>query len=87
MDSQPDHSVTKGFNGKTKRLVPGECALHSGRIWGATRLAAGEVSAMEIERQGRWKSCALMMYVVATRDEEVKVSRVLASNNAVAEGI
>ena len=67
-------------------LVPGEYALHSGRIGGATRLAAGGVSVMEIQRQGRWKSDAFMTYVRATRDEEVKVSRVLASN-AVAGGI
>ena len=32
-------------------LVPGEYALHSGRIGGATRLAAGGVSIMEIQRQ------------------------------------
>ena len=67
-------------------MVPEEYALHSGRIGGATKLAAGGVSNMEIQRQGRWKSDAFMMYVRATREEEVKVSRVLASN-AVAGGI
>ena len=67
-------------------LVSKEYALHSGRIGGATRLAAGGVSTLEIQRQGRWKSDAFMMYVRATREEEDKVSRVLASN-AVAGGI
>jgi hypothetical protein len=67
-------------------LVSEEYALHSGRIGGATRLAAGGVSTLEIQRQGRWKSDAFMMYVRATREEEDKVSCVLASN-AVAAGI
>ena len=62
-------------------LVPGEYALHSGRTGGATRLAAGGVSTMQIQRRGRWKSDAFMMYVRATREED-RVSRVLASNAA-----
>ena len=38
---------------------------------------------MEIQRQGRWKSDAFIMYVRATRDMEYKVLyKVLASNAA-----
>ena len=43
-------------------LVPGEYSLHSGRIGGATRLAAGGVSIMKIQLQGRWKSDAFRIY-------------------------
>ena len=67
-------------------MVSGEYALHSGRIGEATRLAAGGVSTMEIQRQGRWTSDAFMMYVRATREEEDNISRVLESN-AVAGGM
>ena len=42
-------------------VVSGEYVLHSGRIGGATRLAAGGVSTMDIQRQGRWKSDAFFM--------------------------
>ena len=55
------------------------------------RLAAGGVSTMEIQRQGRLKSDAFIydIYLVcvrAKREEEDRVSRVLASS-AVAGGI
>lgn len=36
-------------------LVPNEYDLHSGRMGEASRLATGGVSAMETQRQGRWK--------------------------------
>ena len=39
----------------------------------ATRLAAGGVSIVEIQRQGRWRSDAFIMYVRATREKEDKV--------------
>ena len=42
-------------------LVSGEYVLHSGRIGGATRLAAVEVPIIEIQRQGRWKSDVFMI--------------------------
>ncbi|CAM9899729.1 unnamed protein product, partial [Choristocarpus tenellus] len=40
-----------------------EYALHSGRIGGATRLASMGVSELVIQRRGRWKSKAFMVYV------------------------
>ena len=36
-------------------LDPSEYALHSGRIGGATRLAAMGLSTCDIQHQGRWK--------------------------------
>ena len=66
-------------------LVSGEYALHSERMGGATGLAASGVSTMETQRQGRWKNDALVMHVRATREEEDRVSRVLASIAVVGE--
>ena len=43
-------------------LDPREYALHSGRIGGASRLAAMGLSTYDIQRQGRWKSQAVGMY-------------------------
>lgn len=42
---------------------PAQYALHSGRIGGATQLAAQGVSDLQIQRAGRWKSRAFMVYV------------------------
>ena len=36
------------------RLIPEEFAVHSGRIGGATRLAAMGASPLVIQREGRW---------------------------------
>ena len=44
---------------------PMEYALHSGRIGGATHLAAQGASELQIQRAGRWKSLAFMTYVRA----------------------
>ena len=38
-------------------------ALNSGRIGGATKLAAQGMSELQIQRAGRWKSRAFMVYV------------------------
>ena len=69
-------------------LVSGECALHPGRIGGATRLAAGGVSTMENNGNptSREVEERRLYDVWATREEENKVSRLLASN-AVAGGM
>ena len=42
-----------------------QCALHSGRIGGATQLAAQGASNVQIQRADRWKSLAFMVYVRA----------------------
>ena len=42
---------------------PAQYALHSGRIGGATQLAAHGVPELQIQRAGRWTSRAFMMYV------------------------
>ena len=42
---------------------PAHFALHSGRIGGATKLAAQGMSELHIQRAGRWKSRAFMVYV------------------------
>ena len=44
---------------------PEEFALHSGRIGGATHLASQGASEIQIQRAGRWKSLAFMVYVRA----------------------
>ena len=59
-------------------LVSRECSLHSGVIGGATRLAAGGVSIIEIQRQGRWKGDACIMCAKTTKEQEDKDSRFLA---------
>ena len=57
-----------------------EYALHSGRIGGATRLAAARVSAFAIQREGRRKSDAFMEYVRANAEGVREVSSALAVN-------
>ena len=42
---------------------PAHFALHSGRIGEATKLAAQEMSELQIQRADRWKSRAFMVYV------------------------
>ncbi|CAM9167747.1 unnamed protein product [Ectocarpus fasciculatus] len=42
---------------------PAQYEFHSGRIGGATQLAAQGMSEMQIQIAGRWKSRALMEYV------------------------
>ena len=44
---------------------PMQYALHSGRIGGATQLAAQGASDIQIQRAGRWKSLAFIGYVRA----------------------
>ena len=67
-------------------LDPREYALHSGRIGGATRLAAMGLSTYDIQRQGRWKSQAVGMYIRTNREAEGRVSKALASS-AMGKGI
>ena len=56
-------------------LVPGEYALHSGSIGEATRLVALSLQAWAIQREGRWKRDAFMMYVRANREDEKRASK------------
>ena len=42
---------------------PAQFSLYSGRIGGATKLAGQEISGLQIQRAGRWKSRAFMVYV------------------------
>ena len=67
-------------------LDPREYALHSGRIGGATRLAAMGLSTYDIQRQGRWKSQAVGMYIRINKEAEARVSKALASS-AMGKGI
>ena len=53
-------------------------ALHSGRIGGATQLAAQGASDIQIQRAGRWKSLAFMGYVRAGGEGADFVSETLA---------
>ena len=63
--------------GAGARLIPEEFALHSGRIGGATRLAARRVPEAVIKKEGRWSSDAFMVYVRANMEDPVWVSEVL----------
>ena len=63
--------------GSGARLVPEEFALHSGRIGGATRLAAKRISEAVIKTEGRWSSDAVMVCVRANTEDPVWVSEVL----------
>ena len=56
---------------------PMQYALHSGRIGGATKLAAQEASPLQIQRAGRWKSQAFMTYVRAEGEGTQFVSEAL----------
>ena len=52
-------------------------ALHSGRIGGATQLAAQEATNVQIQRAGRWKSLAFMVDVRAGGEGADFVSQAL----------
>ena len=64
--------------GGKARLVPEKFALHSGRIGGATRLAAMGASSRVIQREGRWSSSAFMVYVRANMEDPQLVSGALS---------
>ena len=49
---------------------PLQYALHSGRIGCATQLAAQGATNVQIQRAGRWKSLAFMVYVRAGGEGE-----------------
>ena len=57
---------------------PAHYALHSGKIGGATQLAAQGISELQIQRAGRWKSRAFMTYVRAGGEGAEPVSAALA---------
>ena len=57
---------------------PMQFALHSGRIGGATQLAAQGISELQIQRAGRWKSRAFMTYVREAGEGADAVSAALA---------
>ena len=57
---------------------PTQFALHSGRIGGATQLAAQGMSDLQIQRAGRWKSRAFMVYVREAGEGAKEVSAALA---------
>ena len=52
-------------------------ALHSGRIGGATKLAAQGIPEFQIQRTGRWKSRAFIVYVRDAGEGAEKVSAAL----------
>ena len=56
---------------------PSQYALHSGRIGGATQLAARGVTELQIQRAGRWKSRAYMVYVREAGEGPAGVSAAL----------
>ena len=56
---------------------PAQFVLHSGRIGGATKLAAQEIPELQIQRACRWKSQAFMVYVRDAGEGAQKVSAVL----------
>ena len=53
---------------------PAQFALHSGRIGGATKLAAQGMTELHIQRAGRWKSRAFMVYIRNAGEGAQKVS-------------
>ena len=59
---------------------PMQFALHSGRIGGATQLAAQGLSGLQIQRAGRWKSRAFMTYVREAGEGAEAVSTALAQS-------
>ena len=56
---------------------PAHFALHLGRIGGATKLAARGMSEFQIQRAGRWKSRAFMVYMRDAGEGAQKVSATL----------
>ena len=63
--------------GSGAKLILEKFALHSGRIGGATKLAAERVREAVIKKEGRWSSDAFMVYVRANMEDPVCVSEVL----------
>ena len=59
---------------------PLQYALHSGRIGGATQLAAQGATNVQIQRAGRWKSLAFMVYVRAGGEGADFVSQALTQH-------
>jgi hypothetical protein len=57
---------------------PGALHLHSGRVGGATALAAMGVSVQQIMIEGRWKSDSFMEYIRQNRREAEAADRALA---------
>ena len=57
---------------------PAQYTLHSGRIGGATQLAAQGVPELQIQCAGRWKSRAFMTYVREVGEGSGSVSAALA---------
>ena len=53
---------------------PAHFALHSGRIGGATKLAAQGISELQIQRAGRWKSRTFMVFMRGAGGGAQKVS-------------
>ena len=56
---------------------PAHFALYSGRIGGATKIVAQGMSEMQIQRAGRWKSRAFVVYVRDAGEGAQKVSAAL----------
>ena len=59
---------------------PAQYALHSGRIGGATQLAAQGLPELQIQRAGGWKSRAFMSYVREAGEGAESVSAALAQS-------
>ena len=59
---------------------PLQHALHSGRISGATQLAAQGATNVQIQRAGRWKFLAFMVYVRAGGEGAEIVSQALTQH-------
>ena len=58
---------------------PAHFALHSGRIGRATKLTAKGISELQIQRAGRWRSRAFMVYMRDAGEGTQKVSATLTS--------
>ena len=56
---------------------PAHFAFHSGRIGAATKLATQGMSELKIQRAGRWKSRAFMVYMRDAGEGARKVSPTL----------
>ena len=63
--------------GAVAELMPGEFALYSGSIGGATRLAEMGAPPWVIPGEERWASQAFMGYVRSNMEDPLWVSRVL----------
>ena len=61
-------------------MDPLQYALHSGRIGGATQLAAQGATNVQIQRAGKWKSLAFMVYVRAGGEGADFVSQALTQH-------